>query len=244
MIFLKLFLYSIERSFDYNLKVYGNFRVFDSLLSLFIVFDCIVTFNTKIYLAGFSVKKRSSIAWNYIKRYSIIDLSACLAIALTFGERSSYPDLQLLLLLKLLFGQPDLANRIRDFIVKTNRSTESLYDLLSLGSKIIISAHVMACLWYFISFAHYERTPEENSWLREKDLINKDWSIKYLNAIYWSVTTMLTVGYGDITPKNEVEVFFNIIAMLFGCILFGFSLNGIGEILKRRNKFERIFKLR
>jgi hypothetical protein len=242
LIFLKILLYSIERSFEFKFKNYGDLRLVDSLLSISILFDSLVTFNTKIYVSGFSVKKRSAIAWNYIKRYAIIDLAAYFGMALNIGENSNYPDLLLLLLIKLLFGQPDLANRIRDTIVNTNRSTESLYDLLSLGSKIILSAHIMACLWHFISFAHYEKSPEENSWLKDKDLINKNWSVKYLNSIYWSVTTMLTVGYGDITPKNEVEILFNILAMFFGCIMFGFSLNSIGEILKRRNKYERGFK--
>ena len=243
MIFLKLMLYSIDRSFGYNIKINENFRFFDSNLFFFIVFDSLVTFNTKIYLAGFSVKKRSAIAWNYVKRYAIIDLASCFGIALNLGGVSNYPDLLLLLVLKLLFGQPDLASRIRDSLVKTtNRSTEALYDLLSLGSKIILSGHIMACMWHFISVAHYESSPEENSWLKDKDLLNKDWSVKYLNSIYWSVTTMLTVGYGDITPKNEVEMLFNILAMLFGCIMFGYSLNGIGEIIKRRSKFERMFK--
>ena len=42
---------------------------------------------------------------------------------------------------------------------------------------------------------------------------------------------MLTVGYGDITPANRLETFFNIWAMLIGCGLFGYSMNYIGEIL-------------
>ena len=29
---------------------------------------------------------------------------------------------------------------------------------------------------------------------------------RYLYAYYFSCTTMLTIGYGDITPKNQYEV--------------------------------------
>ena len=43
--------------------------------------------------------------------------------------------------------------------------------------------------------------------------------------------TMTTVGYGDITPKNEVEYTFANITMLVVCIVFGYTINRIGMIL-------------
>jgi hypothetical protein len=94
----------------------------------------------------------------------------------------------------------------------------------------------MACLWHFVSAQQSDKSTDINTWLIEKDLIDKDWHIKYLNSFHWSVTTMLTVGYGDITPKNKYEMLFNILAMLLGCVIFGYSLNEIGEILRFRGK--------
>ena len=46
---------------------------------------------------------------------------------------------------------------------------------------------------------------------------------------------MITVVYGDITPKNNIEVAFVICSMIIGCGLFGYSLSNIGII------FEKIF---
>ena len=42
--------------------------------------------------------------------------------------------------------------------------------------------------------------------------------------------TMTTVGYGDITPKNNFEYLFANIAMFFSCGVFGFAINSIGII--------------
>lgn len=43
---------------------------------------------------------------------------------------------------------------------------------------------------------------------------------------------MSTVGYGDITPKNEIEIIFAIIMILLSGLVFGYSLNSIGSIVR------------
>ena len=40
---------------------------------------------------------------------------------------------------------------------------------------------------------------------------------------------MVTVGYGDITPKTEREKLFIIVITIISCGLFGYSMNTIGK---------------
>lgn len=42
---------------------------------------------------------------------------------------------------------------------------------------------------------------------------------------------MISVGYGDITPVNELEMVTCIILMLFACGVFAFILNKVGVII-------------
>jgi hypothetical protein len=42
---------------------------------------------------------------------------------------------------------------------------------------------------------------------------------------------MSTIGYGDITPKNPIEVLFAIFTMLISSIMFAYSLNTIGNTI-------------
>ena len=63
---------------------------------------------------------------------------------------------------------------------------------------------------------------------------------------------MVTVGYGDLTPQNYIEVIFVMLIQLFGTAVFGYMINVIGitldEIKKKNEEFdnyqETIDKLR
>ena len=70
----------------------------------------------------------------------------------------------------------------------------------------------------------------------------KTWEDKYLLSLYWAVVTMMTVGYGDITPTNKIEVIYTSIVILFGCVVYGYNLNTIGIVLEEMYKEAKIFK--
>jgi hypothetical protein len=42
--------------------------------------------------------------------------------------------------------------------------------------------------------------------------------VQYLYAVYWALTTLTTVGYGDITPTNDVERVYSLFALLIGAL--------------------------
>jgi len=54
----------------------------------------------------------------------------------------------------------------------------------------------------------------------------------YIYSIYWSVTTITTVGYGDISGENNLEKGYCIIVMLIGVICFSFASGSLSSILQ------------
>jgi len=54
---------------------------------------------------------------------------------------------------------------------------------------------------------------------------------QYLAALYWAMTTMTTVGYGDITPTTDTERAYAILAMVIGGSFYGYVVGSISAII-------------
>ena len=52
---------------------------------------------------------------------------------------------------------------------------------------------------------------------------------RYGISLYWSLTTISTVGYGDIAPKNFSETAIVMLTMLIAGIVFAFNVSAIRE---------------
>ena len=56
----------------------------------------------------------------------------------------------------------------------------------------------------------------------------------YIDSLYWSLTTMTTIGYGDRGPATEDEILFVLFAEVFGLCIFALLLtqiNTLGEVV-------------
>jgi potassium voltage-gated channel Eag-related subfamily H protein 8 len=54
----------------------------------------------------------------------------------------------------------------------------------------------------------------------------------YVSSMYFTVTTVLTVGYGDITAISIAEKLFCIFMMLIGVFSFSFSTGTLSAIIQ------------
>lgn len=58
---------------------------------------------------------------------------------------------------------------------------------------------------------------------------NKPLRMQYISALYFSVVTCTTLGYGDIIPVNDYELIWVVIIMLFGVSFFSFVLGDMAS---------------
>ena len=55
----------------------------------------------------------------------------------------------------------------------------------------------------------------------------ENWTV--LNTLYFSVVTLTTVGYGDILPTNNFELFWAMIIIIFGVAYFSYILSNLAS---------------
>jgi potassium voltage-gated channel Eag-related subfamily H protein 7 len=247
------------------------FFALDRLIDFLFLADIAVNFRSGWYSeSGAMVFEAHTAAKTYIGGWFALDfLSLVPWETLTFFvELESSSALRLPKLLKL----------VRLFkIMKLVRASRVVYRLeQNLGIKngivrltkftlgTVVIAHWLACTLQFISTLDFvEDEALECQMAMEGDpLTTNKWrynlycgctcdkSMLYVAALYWSVMTITTIGYGDVTPVNLGEMAFMVIGMMLGAALFSFVvgtccslIEGLDKVRRSETKPEAHFKI-
>ena len=129
--------------------------------------------------------------------------------------------------------------KIEDYM-QLSPAFNAVLAFIRLCFLIICIAHWFACIWHLL--AVYEDADYPITWLKQADLTNADWTERYVTSLYWAITTMITVGYGDITPLTSPEKLYTISCMLLACGVFGYTMNRIGNIFQSFEETSMEFK--
>ena len=69
-------------------------------------------------------------------------------------------------------------------------------------------------------------------------------SVRYVGALYWSFTTLTTVGYGDISANTTAERVFAILGMVGGGLMFSVIISYIGTMMKSQTALDDNCKMK
>ncbi|KAL7552346.1 hypothetical protein ACHAWF_015584 [Thalassiosira exigua] len=216
--------------------------VFDVIADVF--FICDVYMRSKYYAFtrnGSVCTESQMILQQYMTNGMMLDAVSCLSLLEIFAPRLPIRLLSLLRMLRI----PSFLKKLREHLSLRGIRISLATDLLAKTILFYtIANHVVACIWFGIH-RYIERRVRHtwgtsdcpwgsdagsddclakwNETLGEHNICNL-YSMRdcYLRSLHFSLTTLSTVGYGDISPVTELETIYeNIVVLLGACFLAG-----------------------
>ncbi|KAI1896914.1 hypothetical protein AGOR_G00099780 [Albula goreensis] len=226
--------------------------VVDSIVDVIFLVDIVLNFHTTfVGPAGEVISDPKLIRMNYVKTWFVIDLLSCLPydVINAFenvdeGISSLFSSLKVVRLLRL------------------GRVARKLDHYIEYGAAVLVllvcvfglAAHWLACIWY--SIGDYEVIDEvtnevrTDSWLyllgeaggspyRFNETGSGKWEggpskdSLYITSLYFTMTSLTSIGFGNIAPTTDVEKIFAVAMMMIGSLLYATIFGNVTTIFQQ-----------
>ncbi|GAA49434.1 potassium voltage-gated channel subfamily H member 8, partial [Clonorchis sinensis] len=205
-------------------------QVVDLIVEVLMVVDVILNFNTTyVNKNGQLVYNRRQLAKHYLRGWFLLDGLAALPVDfLLFTLDWSISLLQMMKLARLL----RLARLCENF------SRLSQHSLVVLGLLMFIFtlvAHWFACIWHVVGV---NEGSSEAGWIGElaRRLNTSDQlddKTKYFTALYFTCSSLTSVGFGNVSANTVGEKIFAICIMLLGALMHAAVFGNVTAIIQR-----------
>lgn len=119
---------------------------------------------------------------------------------------------------------------------------KNVYKVFRLILLTIIITYFTGCLFYFLSDSQLRFLPNDgvpyDTFITINNLNDSNYTngYKFITSCYFSITTLSTVGYGDLYPISNAEKIVGILIMLAGVGFFSFIMGSFIEIISTFNQ--------
>ena len=148
-----------------------------------------------------------------------------------FSLNNKYFTLTILKLIKILKIFTD--NRTLIMINKILDKSQFYSEWKGLFSSLLIafsSLHFCTCFFIFIG------KNESQGWIVNNNLQNSNFMDIYVASLYYQMTTLTTVGYGDISAIIGFEKYYGIFVIIVGTCAYSWILTYISNYIKKNNE--------
>ncbi|EDV20269.1 uncharacterized protein TRIADDRAFT_51027 [Trichoplax adhaerens] len=214
-----------ELAFNRDYRKEIGFLIMDCIVDVIFLSDVVINFRTTyVDGTGHIVSHPPLIVRNYITGWFVIDLLAALPYEIfTLGD-----------VLRLL--------RLSRFIRKFNEYVEyGATMIVLLMFTYVLVAHWLACIWYRIGFDEcttfgWLHSLAEQSGITAKVNYTSCQQISvasaYSTSLYFTMSSLTTVGFGNVSANTIGEKIFSIIIMIIGSLMSAFIFGNVTAILQ------------
>uniref|UniRef100_A0A665SWZ7 Voltage-gated delayed rectifier potassium channel KCNH4 n=1 Tax=Echeneis naucrates TaxID=173247 RepID=A0A665SWZ7_ECHNA len=214
----------------------------DIAVEMLFILDIILNFRTTyVSQSGQVVYDARSIYLHYCTTWFFVDLIAALPFDLLYAFNITVTSLvHLLKTVRLL--------RLLRLLQKLDRYSQySAVVLTLLMSVFALLAHWMACVWYVIGRKEIESSDPvtwDIGWLQE---LGKRLEMPYINStlggpsipsayiasLYFTLSSLTSVGFGNVCANTDAEKIFSICIMLMGALMHAVVFGNVTAIIQR-----------
>ena len=227
----------------------NDFKVYINLaIDILFIFDLIIHFFLKYYnKQEILVKSWKKVISKYLKGYFFFDLLASLPINIIYYYYTknmytnchSYESTDYIFFLSILKCLKSIkvfkitGNKqnqlISQIIEKIPDSASNALNLITQTLLIIFGLHVLSCIHIYIGQHAYP------GWIFSNKFENFSILNLYLISFYYLITTMTTVGYGDVSSDSFTEIIFRIILLAVGILCYSWLISNISNGINRQS---------
>jgi len=193
------------------------------LITVIFCADILIAFNTETKKGLQTRTDRKSVARQYLATWFVIDLLAALPLALFFDGVmpqgvSGTPGG----LVMMLFGMLRLIKLIK--ISTTFKAIKERVDIPPALMRLIVFFFWFALITHFMSLGWIAIGAGEAA---------RPFGDQYIRALYWCMTTIATIGYGDYVPNHDsnVQIIYTMIVQIIGVGMFGYIVGNVATLI-------------
>jgi len=248
LVLISCVLISFQLAFQHSLS--GVFDILIYIIDLFFFLDIALNFFTPYRFHGSEITDRKRIARHYLTTFFTVDICANFPFEIIF---LLLPGFKIAGISSVLFFRLfRLLRIVRVFAILNEWENQGTIKpgyirISKFLMTVMLLIHLVACAWFMIPFM--EKFPPD-CWVYRSGIQASPPGIQYIHSLYWAITTMTTVGYGDITPVRTFEYIFSMFVMLMGASFYAFIIGNVASLFsnidfvksRHRNRIEAVMQ--